>query len=90
MPNDTPVTAHRAERILAYMIASAIGLSILAFVAVLVAGFAGVSAQAFASPPWPTIIILPTIGLPIGLALLIALIIVSGVRRGREAKDARN
>jgi carbon starvation protein CstA len=90
VPNDTPVTAHRAERTLAYMVASAIGLSILAFVAVIIAHFAGVTAEAFAKTPWPTIIILPTIGLPIGLALLIALIIVSGVRRGREAKDARN
>jgi hypothetical protein len=34
--------------------------------------------------------VLPAIGLPLGLALMIALIIVSGVRRGREAKDARN
>jgi hypothetical protein len=90
VPNDTPITAHRTERILAYMVASAIGLSIVAFVAVIIGHFAGVTAAAFASPPWPTIIILPTIGLPIGLVLLIALIIVSGVRRGREAKDARN
>jgi hypothetical protein len=90
MPNDTPISARRAERILAYMVASAIGLSILAFVAVLIAGFAGLTTAAFGSAPWPTVIILPTIGLPIGLALLIALVVVSGVRRGREAKDARN
>ena len=43
----------------------------------------------FGTPPWPTIIILPAIGLPIGLVLVIALIIVSGLRRGREARDAR-
>jgi len=90
VPHESPITAHRAERILAYMVASAIGLSIFAFVAVIIAHFAGLSTPAFANPPWPTVIILPTIGLPIGLALLIALIVVSGVRRGREAKDARN
>jgi hypothetical protein len=84
--SSTPITVHRGERILAYMIASAIGLSIICFIVVIAATAAGV--KNFGTPPWPTVIILPAIGLPIGLALMIALIIVSGLRRGREARNA--
>lgn len=86
--NDTPVTAHRGERILAYMVASAIGLSIIAFLAVIIATAAGLKAEQFAAAPWPTIIVLPAIGLPLGLIALIVLIVISGLRRGREARDA--
>jgi hypothetical protein len=83
---NSPIIAHRGERILAFMIAASIGLSILCFVVVIIATAAGL--KNFGTPPWPTVIILPAIGLPIGLALMIALIIISGLRRGREARDA--
>jgi magnesium-transporting ATPase (P-type) len=86
--NDTPILDNRLERILAFMVASAIGLSILSFLAVIIGTAAGV--RDFGAGIWPLAIFLPMIGLPIGLLLIIALIIVSGIRRGREAKDARN
>lgn len=84
--NDSPIIANRGERILAFMVASAIGLSIICFIVVIIATAAGV--KNFGTPPWPTVIILPAIGLPIGLVLMIALIVISGLRRGREARDA--
>ena len=87
MANDTPLTAYRGERILAFMVASAVGLSILSFVAIIIGTAAGV--KNFGEGVWPVIFVLPLIGLPLGLALMIALLIVSGLRRGREAKDAR-
>ena len=83
---NSPISEHRGERVLAFMIAAAIGLSILCFVVVIIATAAGL--KNFGTPPWPTVIILPAIGLPIGLALMIALIIISALRRGREARDA--
>ena len=86
MANQTPVTEHRAERILAFMVASAIGLSLLCFIVVIIATAAGL--RNFGEGAWPTVILLPAVGLPIGLALLIALVIVSGVRRGSEARNA--
>lgn len=64
------------------MLASAVGLSIVA----MVASFAGGQNM---DGIWPTIRVLPLIGLPLGVIFLIALVIVSSVRRGREAKDAR-
>ncbi len=84
--NETPISDNRAERILAFMVAASIGLSIIAFLAVIIGTAAGVTD--FSGGVWPVAIVLPAIGLPLGLALVIALIIVSGVRRGREARDA--
>jgi hypothetical protein len=84
--NDTPVTAHRGERILAFMIASAVGLSLICIIAVIIGTAAGV--RNFGEGAWPVAIVLPVPGLLIGLVLIIALLVISSIRRGREAKDA--
>ena len=83
-----PVTEHRAERVLAFMFAAVVGLSILAFIAVIIGTAAGAGAgNGFSEPPWPFIIMLPWFGLPIGFLLLIALLIVNWVRRSRESRS---
>ena len=87
MANDTPILGNRLERILAFMVLAAIGLSIIAFVAVIIGTAVGV--RDFSVGVWPLAIVLPGIGLPLGLILVIALIVISAVRRGRESKDAR-
>jgi hypothetical protein len=84
--NDTPVLAHRGERILAFMVASAIGLSIISFIAIIVGTAVGV--RNFGEGIWPLVFVLPLVGLPIGLVLMIALIVISALRRGRETRDA--
>jgi len=72
------------------MVASAIGLSLLCFIAVIIGSAAGAfTAQASGSGLWPLVSVLPLIGLPLGAVLLVALIVISGIRRGRESKDAR-
>lgn len=86
MAKETPITDNRVERILAVMVASAVGLSIISFLAVIIGTAAGVTD--FSVGVWPVAIVLPAIGLPLGLVLVIVLLIVSGVRRGREARDA--
>ena len=79
------MTVHRTERVLAYMVASAIGLAILAIIALLVAGLAGIkTGEGF----WLTIVVLPPIGLALGVLLIIALVVVSAIRRARAARDA--
>ena len=82
------MTAHRLERILAFMVASAVGLSIICFLAVIIGTGAGLEAADFSAGPWPLIFVLPLIGLPIGLLLLLTLLLTSGIRRGRESRDA--
>lgn len=68
------------------MVAAIIGLSLLAFLTIIIATVAGVSD--FGVSVWPLIAVLPLVGLPIGLIFMIVLFIVSAVRRGRESKDA--
>ena len=73
----------RVERILAYMFASAIGLSIIAIVLILIA-----AAVPFELPA--VITVLPVPGLVIAFAILATLLVVTAVRKGRESKDARS
>ncbi|MCU1543413.1 MAG: hypothetical protein JWM50_1278 [Microbacteriaceae bacterium] len=70
------------------MLAAAIGLSVLAIVAV-IAG-TGLGVRDFDEGVWPTILVLPTVGLPIGFVLLIALIVMNAVRKSRAARDANH
>ncbi|MEN9621294.1 MAG: hypothetical protein RL499_1487 [Actinomycetota bacterium] len=80
----------RVERSLAYMVAAIILMSIGSLFAVLVGVNSGLTGDDFAQGVWPTVVILPLIGLPIGFMLIIVLLVVSAVRRGRAAKDASN
>jgi len=68
------------------MVASVVGLSILAFLAVIIATAMGVGQNdGFSRGFWPPIFILPLYGLPIGFVLIIS----AGVRRSREARRDR-
>jgi ABC-type polysaccharide/polyol phosphate export permease len=83
----TAVPLNRIERILAFVLAAVAGLTIIALIAVFVAGAAGVDRT---SGIWPVVFLLPAIGLPIMLIVGIVLIVVMGTRRRRlAAGDAR-
>ncbi|WP_395245993.1 hypothetical protein ACGGZK_09425 [Agromyces sp. MMS24-K17] len=87
MTNQRPISDTRVERTLAYMVAATVGLSVVAFIAIIIATLAGVGADdGFSQGIWPVVLVLPLIGLPIGFLLLIALLIVNGVRRSRESR----
>jgi len=79
------VTVHRTERVLASMVASSIGLAMLAIIALLIAGLARVDVT---TGIWVVIVLLPPIGLTFGVVFIIALVIVSAIRRSRAARDA--
>ena len=70
------------------MLASSIGLSILAIIAILVG--TGVGVRDFDEGIWPVIIMLPNIGFPLGIILLVVLVVVSARRKSRAARDASN
>ncbi len=69
------------------MVASSIGLAVLSIFAILIATIAQAD---LSGGLWPVVRVLPLVGLPIGFLMLISLIVISAIRRGREAKDARN
>lgn len=79
---------NRVERVLAYMVAGIIVLSLASFIAVIIGTASGLEHGDFAVGIWPAVTILPLIGLPIGFVLIIMLLVVSAVRRGRAARDA--
>jgi L-cystine uptake protein TcyP (sodium:dicarboxylate symporter family) len=88
--NQTPQPVSRLERVLAYMVASVVGISILAFVAMIIATSMGVGANGgLGRGIWPYVITLPAVGLPVGFVLIIALMVSVGVRRSREARRDR-
>ena len=69
---------NRLENVLAYMTVGVVGISILAIITVLIAYFTG-----FHDLP-PLLALIPLIGLPMGMLLIISLVIVGAVRRKRS------
>ena len=78
--------ASRIERSLTYAVVTVIGLSVIAIVAVLIAGLLKVPLD---NSIWQTIALLPVIGLPIGFILMIVLLVLSTRRRLRDARGSR-
>lgn len=72
----------RLERVLATMVITTIGLSLLCFFAVILAGPLNYSLD---NPLGMFVLALPAVGLPIGFLLMLALIITNLVRRRRSA-----
>jgi len=82
---NTRAPLNRIERILAYVIGSILGVSVIAIVANFVGRASNVD---FSTGAWPAAAILPLIGLPLVVILLIVFLIVSVTRRSRLARDA--
>jgi predicted PurR-regulated permease PerM len=85
VPSDTSVDDNRTERVLATMVATVVVLSIACFVAMLVVGLAG---GELSGGIWPVVVMVPYVGLPIGLLGLIALLIIRATRMRRASRDA--
>lgn len=80
----------RAQRVLATLAFTVIGLSAASVIALLVLTAAGVSGAALSSGGLLVLKVLPLVGLPIGLLLVITLVVVLAVRRMREQNSQRN
>jgi hypothetical protein len=70
------------------MVASTIGLSLIAFFTMVLATATGV--RDFTEGVWPIVVVLPMVGLPIGFILIIVVLVMTFVQRSRDAKDARS
>jgi hypothetical protein len=83
--DNTRVPLNRIERILTFVIGSIAGLSIAA----IIVGFIALAANVDVSQGvWPAVRLLPLIGLPLVVVLLIVFLVVSTLRRARLARDA--
>jgi hypothetical protein len=82
---NTRVPLNRIERILAFVIGSVLGVSVIAIVAIFIGRASSVD---FSAGVWPAAAVLPLIGLPLVVILLIVFLILSVTRRARLARDA--
>ena len=82
MKPQEPAGVGRAERTLAYMFVAIIVVTVLAFIAVLVAPMMGV--RDYTGGLWQFVLALPLVGLPIAFLMMIAMLVV-GVRRRRAS-----
>ena len=71
------------------MLLAMVLLSVGSFVAIMVGTGQGMGSEDFATGLWPVIVMIPYIGLPLAVALLITLMISSAVRRARESRRNR-
>ena len=85
MAENTRVPLNRIERILAFVIGSVAGISIVAIAAVFIGRAVGAD---FAVGVWPAAAVLPLIGLPLVVVLLLAFLVLTVTRRARLARDA--
>jgi hypothetical protein len=76
---DVPV--RRLDRILAFMSLGLAAVSIGCFLAIIIARPAGVTD--FTEGLWPIVAVLPLIALPIAFLMIVALLIMTFVRRAR-------
>ena len=86
MTDPQPQNASRLERILAFMLLALVLLSVGTFVAIMVGTGQGMGSDDFAAGLWPMVVMVPYIGLPLAIVLLITLMISSAVRRARESR----
>ena len=84
MATDETFEATRLERILGTMVVAIVGVSILAFLAIVTAGITNLD---LTSSFGTFVLVLPGIGLPIGFILMVSLLIINMVRRRRDASE---
>ncbi len=89
MTDSQPHNASRIERVLAFMLLGLVLLSIGSFVAIMVGTGQGMGSNDFAEGLWPVVVMIPYIGLPLAILLLITLMISSAARRARESRRDR-
>ncbi|WP_029151226.1 hypothetical protein [Microbacterium indicum] len=80
--NDGP-PVRRIDRILAFMSLGIVMLSIVCFLAVIIASAAGVPHEAMGEGAWPMVSMIVMIGPIIAFVLLLVLLVMSFIRRGR-------
>lgn len=76
----------RLERILAYTALGLAAASIVSFFAIIIGTATGMSQESFGSGIWPLVGALPLFGLPLAFLMIITLLIISFVRKGRTGE----
>ncbi|WP_404475350.1 multidrug ABC transporter ATPase [Microbacterium aerolatum] len=82
--HDVPV--RRLDRILAFTALTLAALSVICFFAIIIGSATGMDQDAFGEGVWPIVAAVPLWGLPAAFVMIIALLVMSFVRKGSAAK----
>lgn len=89
MTQQTPPPASRPQRILSYIVAALVVVSLVCIAAILIGSAAGgMPEQGSGQGLWPTVFLFPLVALPVAFLLIIVVIIIAGRQRSRAAKAA--
>ncbi|HCS61424.1 MAG TPA: multidrug ABC transporter ATPase [Microbacterium sp.] len=77
------VPVRRVDRILAFTALTLAALSVISFFAIIIGSAAGMDQHAFGSGVWPIVAAIPMWGLPIAFVMIIVLLVMSFIRKGR-------
>lgn len=80
------VPVRRLDRILAFTALTLAALSVICFFAIIIGSATGMSQESFNGGLWPIVVAIPPYGLPLAFVMILALLIMSFVRKGRAAK----
>jgi TRAP-type C4-dicarboxylate transport system permease small subunit len=83
----TPSATSRPQRILSFIIAALVVVSLLCIVAILIGtAVGGFAQQGSGQGVWPAVFVLPLIALPIAFVLMIVLFVLTARSRSKAAK----
>lgn len=85
--DDSPdAPAGPLDRFLAYAALTLAAASIICFFVIIIGTATGMDQASFGTGAWPAIAALPLFGLPLAFLMIITLLIITFVRRGRAGK----
>ncbi len=80
------VPVRRFDRVLAFTALTLAALSVICFFAIIIGSAVGMDQDAFGKGIWPVVAAIPLWGLPLAFVLIIALLVMTFVRKGRAAR----
>ena len=90
MSQQTPSATSRPQRILSFIIAALVVVSLVSIAAILIGtAVGGFAQQGSGQGLWPAVFLLPLIALPIAFVLMIVLFVLTARSRSRAAKAAQ-
>ncbi|PVE95038.1 MULTISPECIES: multidrug ABC transporter ATPase [unclassified Microbacterium] len=83
--SEPEIPVRRVDRILAFSALGIAAASVICFFAIIIGTAVGMDQSAFGEGLWPVIAAIPFWGLPVAFVMIIALLVMSFIRKGRAA-----
>ncbi|GAA2947964.1 hypothetical protein GCM10010458_37060 [Microbacterium luteolum] len=83
--SEPEIPVRRVDRLLAFSALGIAAASVICFFAIIIGTAVGMDQSAFGEGLWPLIAAIPFWGLPIAFVMIIALLVMSFIRKGRAA-----